>query len=180
MAANYVKIENGNPHFHLNPYNILEVAKAFTDRISKVDRLNSRIYKNNYDNFVTRWKQAIVLWEERSKSIKKMPVITVSDNFDYLINWLGLRSISKLEQKPGVLPSQIYLDQVLKNAKINPAEIIISAPYEDQKLVLWFYKKSKIKTVKLPYTVYADTKVNDLFDLYNITLNNLTSISEAK
>ena len=42
----------GNPHVHLDPHNILLVAKELHRRLSIIDAKNMSFYQEQYNNFV--------------------------------------------------------------------------------------------------------------------------------
>jgi ABC-type Zn uptake system ZnuABC Zn-binding protein ZnuA len=41
----------GNPHIHLNPYNMLKIAFAIKEELVKLDKDNANFYNQNYDGF---------------------------------------------------------------------------------------------------------------------------------
>lgn len=178
IAADYIKNKSVNPHFHLNPHNISIIAEEFTKRISEINPTNADFYQKNYEDFIARWNNSIVFWEEQAANLKGMPIIVQSDSWEYLANWLGLKIISILQKDRSIIRNSNHLDEVLKNAKINPAEVVIYAPYDNKDLTLWFYNKSKIRSVMLPYTVYGDVNTKDLFELFNNTLDILIKVSD--
>jgi len=45
----------GNPHVHLNPHNILLVAKELTSRLKTLDPANAGSYQARYANFAATW-----------------------------------------------------------------------------------------------------------------------------
>lgn len=180
IAADYIPNKSINPHFHLNPYNIAIVAKEFTKRISEINPTNANFYQKNYEDFVGRWNNSIVFWEKQAANLKGMPIIVQSDSWEYLAGWLGLKIISTLQQDRSIIRNSNHLNDVLKDSKINPAEVVLYAPYDNKDLTLWFYKKSKIRSVMLPYTVYGDVNTKDLFSLFNNTLDILIKVSDRE
>ncbi|MGY8975228.1 MAG: metal ABC transporter solute-binding protein, Zn/Mn family [Alphaproteobacteria bacterium] len=54
----------GNPHVHLNPNNILLVAKELNKRLAVIDSINKNYYQENYNNFINKWNKSILLWEK--------------------------------------------------------------------------------------------------------------------
>src|SRR6056300_1381983 len=53
----------GNPHVQTNPHNIALVARALSERLSKIDSINSYIYNDNLEQFITKWEIAVSRWE---------------------------------------------------------------------------------------------------------------------
>ena len=58
---------NGNPHLHLNPYNVLKVAKVVTDKLVSIDGKNAAFYQKNYADFNAKMAFKIKKWEEKAK-----------------------------------------------------------------------------------------------------------------
>lgn len=172
----------GNPHVHLNPNNIPPIATEFLKRMLAVDPANAQFYQKRYDDFIKRWNLAIVRWEFQAKDLKNMPIIVEHDQWDYLADWLGLKIVAKLEEKPGTIaPSGQYLLQVLRQVKVNSGEIVIYAPFEDKDAIFWFSSRARIKAILLPYTVSStDSQAQNLFGLFDETINSLVMQSAQK
>ncbi|MES2677844.1 MAG: zinc ABC transporter substrate-binding protein [Pseudomonadota bacterium] len=172
----------GNPHIHLNPNNIPPIATEFLKRILAIDSANAKFYQKNYDNFIKRWNLAIVRWEFQAQDLKNMPIIIEHDQWAYLADWLGLKVVAKLEEKPGTIPpSSQYLLKVLRQIKTNPADVVLYAPFEDKNSIFWFANRARIKAILLPYTVSStDSQAQNLFGLFDETINSLVIQSQQK
>ncbi len=163
----------GNPHVHLNPYNIEKVAQELTLRLSKIDSDNSSYYQQNLGNFKIKWQEAVVQWEIKAKGLENMPIVVHHKNWVYLIDWLKLNQVATLEPKPGIPPSISHLEELLLTLKSKPAKAIIHAPYEDDKPSKWLSDKTGIVTLELPFTVGGDKSSDDLYRLFDSTINKL-------
>lgn len=193
MAADYVKkLEvptvldrargdvhpGGNPHVHLNPYNISKIADELTKRLVKIDGTNAASYEQNHKAFKEKWLSAIKGWESKSASLKNMPIVVHHKNWVYLIDWLGLKEIATLEPKPGIPPSASHLEKLLALLENKPAKAIIRAPYEDDSPSRWLSDKTDIDAVELPFTVGGNDKVKNLYGLFDSTINQLLEASK--
>lgn len=185
MAAPYVNIlekpirvdrslgdihPDGNPHLHLNPYNILKIAEELTQRLGKIDPTHKVFYQARLSKFSTEWKKAIRKWEQEAKALKGATVIVHHMSLSYLLNWLGMKQVGALEPKPGIPPTTSHLKSLLKQMNDMPADIILTAVYDNQKASRWLAKKTNIPTVTLPYTVGGDKKSKDLYTLFDHTI----------
>src|SRR6478752_1179030 len=56
----------GNPHFQLDPYRILAIAKALDARLAELDPKNAATYQQKLADFTTRWTAAIKGWEAKA------------------------------------------------------------------------------------------------------------------
>lgn len=186
-AANYVQVldkpgkvdrsmgdvhPEGNPHLHLNPYNIGKIAKVLSEKLQLVDSSNSSYYQSRLKDFSSRWQQNIQRWENEAALLKGMKIIAHHENMAYLNDWLGLKQIGILEPKPGIPPTGAHLEELLAKLKSNPVKAIIRAPFEEEKASLWLAEKTGAEAIKLPFTVGAKD-AEDLTALFDTTIKLL-------
>ncbi|BAO43462.1 metal ABC transporter substrate-binding protein [Thiolapillus brandeum] len=169
----------GNPHIQTDPHNILKVARLVSHRLSQVDAENSGYYQQRLDDFIQRWRQALIRWDERGKVLKGTPVVVQHNGWTYLVHWLGLQQVATLESKPGVPPSSADLAKVLNTLKIQPAKAVIRAAYQDDRPSQWLSERAGIPRLVLPFTVGGDDQSGDLFKLYDRTLDLLLSMVKS-
>ena len=96
---------SGNPHVHWDPYRLLTIAKALSNRLEIIDGDNATHYQNRYRTFEEKWNQHITSWEAVASSLKGKKVIVHHKNWSYLLNWLGIEIVGDLEPKPGLPPT---------------------------------------------------------------------------
>lgn len=160
----------GNPHVHLNPYNLITVGKSLAGRLSEIDSENASFYKNNYRDFLSRFSAAISRWESEAAALKGKPVVVHHQTFVYLIDWLGMKRVGTLEPKPGIPPTTSHLKNLLQKLRSNPADVIIRTPYDPDGASEWLSEKTGTKAVVLPYTIGGDEQSGDLFALFDRTI----------
>lgn len=169
----------GNPHIHLNPHNISRIAVALTETLVSIDPQNAFIYKQNKDDFLLRWQQAMERWEQRAKPLRNLPVVTQHKSWSYLLDWLVMQDIAQLEPKPGVPPSTAYLTQVVTTLQQRPAKAILVTPYQNPKASEWLHSRTAIPIVTLPYTVDTNAEENSLFGLFDSIVSKLLTVITA-
>ena len=190
-AANYVaKLEvprmvdraqgdihpGGNPHVHLNPYNIGKIAAALAERMAQIDSGEAAHYQARAKDFLGRWRQAVAKWEKDGAPLKGMTIVVYHKNFSYLNEWLGLREVGQLEPKPGLPPTASHLGDLLSRLGKDPAKAVVRAAYNDPQAAEWLSTRGKIPAVMLPFTVGGSDKAKDLFGLYDDTLARLLAV----
>lgn len=163
----------GNPHIQTDPRNFLPVAQALTQRLKQLDPAQATFYTARHQAFVMRWQAAIKNWETLAAPLKGVPIVVQHKGFPYLQQWLGLREVATLEPKPGVEPNSGYLAQVLAQLQRQPAKMVIRAAYNDGRSSEWLTEHAKIPNVVLPFTVGADAQSQDLYALFDSTLQRL-------
>jgi zinc/manganese transport system substrate-binding protein len=163
----------GNPHLHLDPRNIAQVAAALAARLAELDPERAGLYRARLQDFARRWAAAIARWEARAAPLKRLPVVIHHKDWTYLIAWLGMRQAGLLEPKPGVPPSTSHLDALMARLKAQPARMVIRSAYQDDRPARYVADRAGIPEVVLPYTVGGDQEATDLFALFDDTLNRL-------
>ena len=188
MAADYVRLSDvpkildrslghihaaGNPHIQTSPLNILQVAKALTQKLQEIDAENAAIYQQRWNDFSQRWEAAIENWQQRALPLRDIPVVVQHNNWSYLFDWLKIKKVAVLESKPGVPPSVEDLNKVLIQLKGKPAKMVINAAYQSSRATDWLVSKTGINKVILPFTIGGDEHSKDLFSLFDDTIQRL-------
>jgi zinc/manganese transport system substrate-binding protein len=168
----------GDPHLHLNPHNISRITKALTLTLAAIDSQNAALYHQYENDFLTRWQQAMAQWEKQAAPLRDMGIVTQHKSWTYLIDWLGMKEITRLEPKPGVPPSTAYLTQVLATLQQQPARAILVAPYQNPQAADWLHSRTTIPVVFLPYTVGGNAEVTNLFELFDSTISKLLAVTK--
>ncbi len=163
----------GDPHIHLNPHNITHVAKALTNTLGIIDPKNAVYYQQSRDDFLGRWEQAIANWEQQAQPLSNVRVVTQHKSWTYLLNWLAMQEVARLEPKPGIPPSTAQLGEVLQSLQYQSANAILVANYQNPNPAKWLQQRSGVPIIKLPYTIGGMDGVNNLFDLFDVTLAQL-------
>ncbi len=163
----------GNPHLHTDPRNILRVAEALAARMIEVDPANAAAHRARGQAFAARWQAAIARWEARAASLRNLPVAVQHKSFSYLLAWLWMTEVAVLEPRPGVEPSVGHLARVAARLQTTPAKMVLRAAYQSPRPADWLAKRAGIPALELPYSVGGNDRAQDLFGLFDDTLNQL-------
>ena len=165
----------GNPHIQTNPHNIAMVAAALKERMSELDATNATAYDTGYRNFIGRWNAAMTRWEKQAEAIKHHAFAVNHSSWIYLATWLDIDISVTLEPKPGIPPTAEHLAKLIKTIQQKNIHKIIYSAYESPRAAHWLAEKSGAQAIELPFTVGGNDKVNNLFDLFDYTVNALTA-----
>lgn len=168
----------GNPHVHLNPYNILIVAEEISKRLGVIDVREKSFYQKRYSQFEARWRESIPTWERKARSIRSKVIVPHHKNFTYLFDWLGIEAIVALEDKPGIPPKTSHLKELIQMFRESRPYLIVRAPHDPPRASLWLSGKIGVPERVLPYTVGGDVHSKDLFSLYDRTIEILVNEDE--
>jgi len=164
---------DGNPHIQTDPRNIALVAAALEKRLAGIDPANAAYYEQRYRDFSTRWSAAIQKWERQAAPLKGVAIVEHHKNLEYLMNWLGMHSVGTLEPKPGVEPSAAHLSELVAQLQRQPARMVVRAAYQDERASQWLAAHAHIPAVVVPFTVGGDDKADNLFSLFDDTVQRL-------
>ena len=168
----------GNPHVQLLPENIGYMATELARRLVVIDPENTETYRQQLSAFQKRWRGATAGWMERSSRLAGMPVVAYHEAWAYLYEWTGIRQAAVIERFPGVPPTISHLQEVLELARSTGARAILRAPYEPTKGMEWLSDRAGIPIVELPFTVGGLEGVDNLFDLFDVTLALLEEVHD--
>lgn len=166
----------GNPHLHLDPHNIDRVAGALAARLRAVDPDRAGYYQGRLEDFRRRWQAAVADWEARGAQLQGLPVIVHHQAWHYLIDWLDLREVAALEPRPGIPPTGAHLEELLQTVRGQEVAAILRTPYAPADASEWLADRSGLPVLVLPYTVGGAEGVDDLFALFEHTLQQLESV----
>ena len=167
----------GNPHIHLNPYNLIIIADELAKRLVLLLPEQESSFSNNLEKFKVSWEQNIKIWEKQTKPLSNKNVVVYHKNWIYLLNWLGLNRITTLEPVPGIPPRVSHLETVLASVKNHNITAILVAPYQNNNAAVWLSNHSDIPVVTLPYTVGGSELAIDLKSLFDETIKILLKVN---
>ncbi|MDR2881158.1 MAG: zinc ABC transporter substrate-binding protein [Azoarcus sp.] len=168
----------GDPHFHLDPRNILPVAAALSERLTQIDPAGATVYRDNFERFAGRWRAALARWEAEGAGLKGNTFLQVHHSFGYLAHWLGLESRGELEHKPGIEPGSAHLGRIVASQQKTPVVMILRASYQNETAGRWVSERTGIPLVTLPYTVGGTPRATDLFGLFDDTLERIRNAAQ--
>ncbi|HMM47414.1 MAG TPA: zinc ABC transporter substrate-binding protein [Thiobacillaceae bacterium] len=164
---------DGNPHLHTDPRNIAKVGAALTARMAEIDPARAVAYRARWDDFSVRWEAALVRWQARAVPLRGMAVAVQHPSFSYLLAWLEMTEVARLEPRPGIEPSVTHLARVATQLQAKPARMVLRAAYQNPRPADWLAARAGIPALALPYTVGGNARANDLFGLFDDTLDQL-------
>ena len=163
----------GNPHFHLDPRNMLRVAEALAARLSKIDKTNAGVYASNLADFSQRWLNAINTWQQQAQALKGTAYVVNHKSWIYLAHWLDVDMNNVIEPRPGIPPGAEHLSRLIDTIEQKGIKKILYAAHGNPRAAHWLAEKTGIRAIELPYTVGGNDRVNNLFELFDDTLKQL-------
>lgn len=164
----------GNPHYWLDPINAIQMSRNLADTFIRVDPDNKAFYNENYASF----KQRLVeLTRQEMKNMEPYfgsKLAVFHDEFLYLANRFRFNANLTLEERPGVPPSNRYLEQVIKNMVANQIKVILVSPVNNPKYAEYVASRVPGSVVlTMPTSVEALPEVHTYEDSIRISLEKI-------
>ncbi|MEZ0122529.1 MAG: metal ABC transporter substrate-binding protein [Candidatus Reddybacter sp.] len=164
----------GNPHIHLDPYRVQQVAEALADTLATIDPANKDHYQANLQHFSLEWREAIAQWQHQAEQLRGKRIVVSHNSWIYLERWLGLERLAVLEPRPGIPPSSNHFAKVLAQLEQSPADMILHASYQNDKPGLWLSKKTGLPVVGL---AFSPSDKENLIQWFDRLLQQLLSVN---
>ncbi|MBU1995233.1 zinc ABC transporter substrate-binding protein [bacterium] len=158
---------DGNPHFHLDPNNILLLANIVKEFLISIDLEHKMIYEKNYENFSLMWNEKLGMWNKKMADKKGLKVIQFHDNLAYFNKAYGITSIATIEPLPGIPPSSKHILGLIKLVENEKPCCILHDVYHSTKTAEFIHDKTGIKVVLMPHDIGALENIEDLTSLFN-------------
>lgn len=163
----------GNPHFHLDPRRLKQVAAALAQRLGRIDPPNAAAYRSRLAAWATDWDRRTAAWEAKAKPLAGRKVVVQHTAFSYVWQWLGLQQVADLEPKPGLPPTPGHLRHVLQQVRNDRPMAVVQSLYQDPQGGQWLVGQIGVPLLVLPSTVTADAPAQTLAGLYDTLLDEL-------
>lgn len=165
--------EEGNPHFILDPHNILNLAEVIMLKLSMLDRKNHPFYKKNFETFKARWIKKLKRYDAKMKKCEGMKVVQYHELFNYFLYRYKIKSLDNLEPLPGVKPNSKHTLELINTIRKNGVRLVLQDVYHEDKTASFIASKSGAKTVKLPHDVGALKGTQTLEKFYDTLVGRI-------
>ena len=170
----------GNPHVHLAPDQLPQVASALAKRLKTLRPDAADAISERYQTWRQHWAQHRASWQESASRLQGRTIAVQHTTFHYLLQWLGVEATIDLEPKPGLPPSASYLSELLSAPGLDDTAAILIASHQDPKPAEWLSKQTGKPVLVLPGTVTSDPQTASLAGLISTIVSRLeTATAEA-
>lgn len=143
----------GNPHVHFDPYRMIVIARALSQRLVSLLPERQVVIEGNLALFEANINEVLESVKQDISLIKNKNIVVQHDSWVYLFDWLNIKKVAELEPKPGLPPTSSHLTSLLKTVNKETADLIIYSSYQSNKAARWMQSKTGIKQIQLPYSV---------------------------
>lgn len=165
----------GNPHVHLDPRRVRDVAEAVAERLQALEPARAAETRQRWQAWEQAWRSRIAQWERQAAPLRGLRVAAQHTSYAYLWRWLGLEQMADLEPKPGMPPTPGHLQRVLDLARAAPPRAIVVSSYQDPRAAQWLAQQlgNGTAVLQLPATVTEEAPANTLAGFYDHLIQRL-------
>lgn len=167
----------GNPHVHLDPHRLLQIAEVLRDRLIAIEPEKADEYRQRYLSFASRWASAITEWEALALPLKGAEYVSYHKSFSYLSDWLGMQRVGTLEPKPGIPPSAKHVQALLRAVADKNVRAVITSPAQPSRDAERFGKKLGVPALVLPLSPGVEG-ADDLFAMFQVSIDRLLAAKQ--
>ncbi|MEJ5363176.1 MAG: zinc ABC transporter substrate-binding protein [Spirochaetota bacterium] len=165
---------DGNPHFHLDPYNIPVLAKAIHQRLILLNPEYAALYTENYTAFITKWQDYLIKWNNALKPLNGKTVITYHTLYNYFLQRYGLTLAATLEPVPGIPPTSKHIKSLEPLFAEKKVAFILQDIYHPDTAAHYFASKYAVPVIVLPHDVNSTSDTKDIFALFDAIVRRLS------
>jgi zinc/manganese transport system substrate-binding protein len=165
----------GNPHVHLSPDQLPEIARALAQRLGALDPEQAAAIQGRFIRWRGDWNRARTEWQARAEALEGQSLVVQHSSFSYLLRWLGVEKAADLEPKPGLPPSASHLSQLLADPALRDASAILIASYQDPQPAEWLAEQTGLPVVVVPGTVTGEGPTETLSGLISEIIRQVES-----
>jgi zinc/manganese transport system substrate-binding protein len=162
----------GNPHYHLSPRNMRNIASGMAEALAELDPENAASCRSNGASFRARLDEKEKEWKQKPLGGKK--VIAYHRFFEYLANECGFELAGYIELKPGIPPSASHLEALIELARRAKLDGILTTAYFPRSAPNFLSRKTGLKVIDVPNEAGSTPATRDWFDLMDLVFTALS------
>jgi zinc/manganese transport system substrate-binding protein len=166
----------GNPHYAMSPESIKIAASTLLGKLKAVDPTNAAYYVDREKDFISRLDAKIDEWKGLCAHCAGKEVVSYHDDFEYMADFLGIKTEQFIEPKPGIPPTPKHLEFLESYVKEKGVRAIVMPTYFPKDGAERLAKRVGVKVVTICQNVGEISGTDSIFDLFDY---NFKQISEA-
>lgn len=168
-----VNLTRGNHHYWLDPENGIVVARNIANKLAEMDPENAAEYRNNANKFSNTLKEKMKVWDSQMQPFKGTKVVSYHRDWIYLIKRHNLSLFGYVEPRETIPPSAGELAALAIKMKKNKVNVIITSPWQNQRISNELSKITGAEHLTLPSSVGTDVGVKDYINMFEIIYSRL-------
>ncbi|WP_217126500.1 metal ABC transporter substrate-binding protein [Hydrogenophilus thiooxidans] len=137
----------GNPHLHLDPVRMGEVAQALAVRLARLDPANGNAFSARAAALVQAIAEHLPAWQSRCAG--SGGAVLYHKTGLYLLERFGVPLLGTLEPVPGVPPTGNHLETLATQLKERKG-VVLYHPYEPREAAAWLAERLGWQAIAVP------------------------------
>lgn len=150
-ASEHAHHHEGDPHFWLDPNNVIKYVENIRDGLSQADPAGAATYKANADAYIAQLKQLDAWIVEQVKAIppERRLLVTNHESFGYFADRYGFRIVGTIlpSASTGTAPSAQQLAALVNQIKATQAKAIFLETGSNPQLAKQIAQETGIKVI---------------------------------
>jgi zinc/manganese transport system substrate-binding protein len=171
----------GNPHFWLDPENGRIIARAISDRLSRLDPGGAADYRAGLAAFEAKLTEGEKRWEAALAPYAGTELVTYHNSWPNFLKRFRLVAAGYVEPKPGIPPSPSHIVELIDLMRTKKIPVILMEPYFDRKTPAMIASKTGAKLLVFIPSVGGVPETKDYFSLFDYDVQLLAkTLAEQK
>jgi zinc/manganese transport system substrate-binding protein len=120
----------GNPHYTQDPRKGIAIGHLVAERLAQIDPPSSERYLRRADLLEETLSGRIKDWESRICGLAEIKLIVYHQQWEYLVDWLGLEIIGIIENRPGISPSPRHVENLVELGRSQDKVLVMAATWD--------------------------------------------------
>jgi len=163
----------GNPHFDIDPHNVIPIAMLIAKKLSSLDPANSTLYKRKLQQLKARWQRYVRTFDARMNRCKGKKVVQYHELYNYLVKRYRMQKIGNIEPLPGISPSSKHTLALIHKMQQTQTKTILQDTYHEKRTAKFIASKTGAKVLIIPHDVGSVRGTNTLEAFYNTIAKSL-------
>ncbi len=165
----------GNPHYVLDPVNLIIVARNLRDRLKQLDPAHAAEYDRNYAAFENRMKRKLLEWLRQMRPYRGTKFVGYHNVFPYFADRFGLRVVGYVEPKPGIEPSPSHTAALIRVMRQENCHLILLNTWADRRTAERIAEETNSEIVLFPEWVGGVPQAKDVFSHMDYITNSIVA-----
>lgn len=169
----------GNPHYHLDPRNMVAIARGLGTVFASADPSHAEDYQKNAAATAASLDALDAEMTRALMPLRGEAVVAYHATLNYFFIHYGFTVVGFVEPKPGIKPSPTTLMELEKTMRDRKVKILIVENYEDLKIAGKVSSDTGARLVEIPALTGGEPDVKTYPDLMRTIVRDLLVASHG-
>ena len=169
----------GNPHYLLDPRKGIAVGRLMAERLARIDPEAADRYRSRAENLANEIEARMEDWKARVGNLSVKKIIVYHQQWEYLIDWLGLEIIGVIENRPGISPAPRHVEGLIELGRLQGPVLVIAATWDHIDAAERVAEKTGSILAVMPASTFAMEEAAGYLDLFEVICGKLEAAAEG-